>query len=117
MHLIPLGSRHPSYDVLADTRITVEGATALASAAEQAWSAALAKDAARFGEAFRLSFEAQIAMYPNMVDEEILTLASKHLDSAFGYKLSGAGGGGYFILFQETPVDGAVQVKIRRKEV
>lgn len=117
LQLIPLGSRHPGYDVLADTRISKEGAERLAQAAEDCWEAAKLQDDVAFGDAFRRSFEAQVSMYPNMVDDEIRQLASDHRRSALGYKLSGAGGGGYFILFQPEPVEGSLNIKIRRKEV
>jgi mevalonate kinase len=33
---------------------------------------------------------------------------------ALGWKLAGAGGGGYLILFSRKPIPGAMQVKIRR---
>ena len=35
--------------------------------------------------------------------------------TALGWKLSGAGGGGYLTLFSEQPITGALRVKIRRR--
>ncbi|MBS1724303.1 MAG: adenylyltransferase/cytidyltransferase family protein [Armatimonadetes bacterium] len=116
LQLLPLGSRHSGYDVLADTRVTKEGAERLAQAAEDCWAAALRRDASAFGEGFRRSFEAQVEMFPNMVDEEIRRVVEEHGPSGLGYKLSGAGGGGYFILFRRDDYPGAMRVKIRRKE-
>jgi galactokinase/mevalonate kinase-like predicted kinase len=73
------------------------------------------KDICAFGDAFRRSFEAQIAMFPNMVDKDILQTIEQYKDKALGWKLSGAGGGGYIILVSDKSVEGAMQIKIRRK--
>ena len=49
-----------------------------------------------FGRYFEQSFEAQITMFPKMVNEKIWGVISKYKNKAYGWKLSGAGGGGYF---------------------
>ena len=72
------------------------------------------KDARTVGEAFTRSFEAQISMFPNMVNTEILEQIEHYKQAALGWKISGAGGGGYLILFSETPIDKAIQIRIRR---
>jgi mevalonate kinase len=56
-------------------------------------------------------------MFPNMVDDGIMNMIEQYREVALGWKLSGAGGGGYLILVSETPIEPAVRVKIRRKEV
>jgi galactokinase/mevalonate kinase-like predicted kinase len=101
--------------VLDNTRITVDGAAGLASAAADCWNAIHKKDIKAFGDAFRRSFEAQVAMFPNMVDPGIIATIEQYKDKAWGWKLSGAGGGGYLILVSHEPVEGAMQIKIRRK--
>jgi galactokinase/mevalonate kinase-like predicted kinase len=63
----------------------------------------------------RASFEAQVAMFPNMVNERVTALIEEHRDCALGWKLSGAGGGGYLILVAEKPIPGAIQVIARRE--
>ena len=115
LFLVTLGPRTQEYDVLADTRISPEGAKALADAANGCWDAALRMDLPAFGDHFRRSFEAQIAMFPNMVDADILQMIEQYRSQALGWKLSGAGGGGYLVLVSERPVEKALQVKIRRK--
>jgi cytidyltransferase-like protein len=116
LYLVTLGPRTSDYDVLSDTKIDASGARALAEAAEGCWKAVLEKDAVAFGHQLRLSFEAQIAMFPHMVDEGILNMIEQYRKTALGWKLSGAGGGGYLILVSEVPIEPAVRVKIRRKE-
>jgi cytidyltransferase-like protein len=114
--LLPLYPRSNNYDVLTNTRITTTGAQQLSSAAESCWKAIHKQDVMAFGNAVRESFEAQISMYPNMVTEDIFESINKHKSSAFGWKLSGAGGGGYLIFVGETPIENAIQIRIRRGE-
>ena len=112
--MIPLYPRKSDFDVLADTRIDERGAKALSLAAEELWNSLMKKDARTVGEAFTRSFEAQISMFPNMVNAEILEQIEHYKQAALGWKISGAGGGGYLILFSETPIDKAIQIRIRR---
>ena len=112
--MIPLYPRKSDFDVLADTRIDERGAKALSLAAEELWNSLMKKDARTAGEAFTRSFEAQISMFPNMVNTEILEQIEHYKQAALGWKISGAGGGGYLILFSETPIDKAIQIRIRR---
>lgn len=115
LYLVTLGPRVSSYSPLDNTNITETGAKALSEATEECWNAIMKKDIHAFGEAFRHSFEAQIAMFPNMVDDDIMHTIEQYKDKAWGWKLSGAGGGGYIILVSDMPVEGAMQIKIRRK--
>ncbi len=115
LHLVTLGPRTGNYTVVSNTKVDEAGARRLAEAAEQCWEAILAKDPVQFGKHFRESFEAQIAMFPNMADESIFKAISQYKDIALGWKLSGAGGGGYLILVSGNPIPGAFQVKIRRR--
>ena len=114
-YLVPLGPRHSGYSVLSNTHITADGAHALSDAAESCWDAILSKDIARFGKSFHDSFEAQIAMFPNMVNPMVFDLINHYKDSALGWKLSGAGGGGYLILIADKPIEHALQILVRRR--
>jgi len=113
--LVPLYPRHDNYDVLSNTNINVENAKKLSEAAENAWKAIQEKDVKNFGKAFRESFDAQILMYPNMVSEDIMEVLNKYKDSVEGWKLSGAGGGGYLIFVSEKPIGNSIQIRIRRE--
>ena len=112
--MIPLFPRVESYDVLANTHITVEGAMALSNAADNLWEALKTKDLEKTGKAMSDSFEAQISMFPNMVTPEILEQLENYKPQAKGWKLSGAGGGGYIILLSDKPIENAIQIRIRR---
>ena len=114
LYLIPLGPRLPDFHVLYGTHIDVAGAKALSDAAEGCWEAILAKDIQGFGSCVRAGYEAQIAMFPNMVSASMPELIDKYRQAALGWKVSGAGGGGYLILVAEKPIEHAVRVIIRR---
>lgn len=114
LQLIPLSPRQGDFNVLSGTRISEDGARALAEAAEACWNAVSAKDASAFGAAVRSSFEAQVAMFPNMVDATVRDTIARYADIASGWKLSGAGGGGYLILVHREDLPGALRIHIRR---
>jgi cytidyltransferase-like protein len=113
--LVSLGPRFETYNVLADTTFDRERAMALSDAAEAHWRAILDRDTVRFGSAMRAGFEAQVAMFPNMINDRVATLIDEYRDHALGWKLSGAGGGGYLILVSEKPVPGSIRVTVRRE--
>ncbi|MBS1706961.1 MAG: adenylyltransferase/cytidyltransferase family protein [Armatimonadetes bacterium] len=115
LHLVPLSPRSAGFRVLDKTCENAADAMRLADAANDAWDALMAKDAAAFGDAFRRSFEAQVAMFPYMVDSFIEDAIKEHGPHSLGYKLSGAGGGGYLILVRPEPYPGALRIKIRRR--
>jgi len=112
--MIPLYPRHKNYDVLADTHIDPTNAKRLSDAAGECWKALLLKDAPAAGQAMVESFEAQIAMFPNMISPDIIAQIESYKDRVLGWKISGAGGGGYMIFFSEQPLENAIQIRIRR---
>jgi len=114
LSLVTLGPREKHFDVLEETNITREGAAALAQSADDCWRAILAKDLEAFGDAFRRSFEAQTRMFPHMLDGGIHAAIEAHRHHAHGWKVSGAGGGGYLILVTEHEIPGAMKIVIRR---
>jgi len=114
LYLVTLGPRHAEYDVLENTCIDKSGAQALSVASSECWNAIKSKDTKTFGTSMRCAFEAQIAMFPNMMNRTIKELIEKHKDIAYGWKLSGAGGGGYLILVADQPIKNAVRVIARR---
>jgi len=115
LYLIPLDPRTPSYNPLMDTHITEDGARALATATDACWEAIKNKDIEAFGHSMRDSFEAQIHMFPNMVNPEIQNLIDHYRDQTLGWKLSGAGGGGYLIFVAEQPLEHATRITLRRE--
>lgn len=112
--MIPLYPRHYDYNVLENTNINLDDVLKLSRATENCWNALLNKDAVKAGKAITDSFNAQIAMFPNMVNQDILNQIEQFKSKVLGWKMSGAGGGGYLIFFSEKTVENAIQIRIRR---
>ena len=112
--LVPLAPRDGKYDVLANTNIDAEGAKRLAQTADECWNAIINKDIDAWGKACTASFEAQVAMFPNMISDHVAKAINEYKDRVKGYKITGAGGGGYLVLINDTPIEEAIQIRIRR---
>ncbi len=112
--MIPLGPRYDGYNVLSETYITSDRAQALADAATACWQAIMNEDAVGFGTAMRCSFEAQIAMFPHMLNPTISELIETYHEQALGWKFSGAGGGGYLVLVAEQTIENGMHITARR---
>jgi len=115
IYLVMLGPREDGYDVLDDTNINEQNAKALAVSTDQCWDAIHAQDVQAFGASIKATFEAQVAMFPNMLTASAQKLIDKYKDKALGWKLSGAGGGGYLVLISDEPIENASQIYIRRE--
>ena len=69
-----------------------------------------------FSKGFSDSFNAQVTMFPKMMNDKIARVIDRYRDKALAWKLSGAGGGGYLILISEEEIPNAIRVKIRIKD-
>jgi cytidyltransferase-like protein len=115
LYLVTLGPRVGDFDVLKNTDINTPNAQALALAAEGCWTSIYARDIKKFGQHFRESFEAQVKMFPGMLTDALRQSIAAYSSRAHGWKVSGAGGGGYLILVSDTEIAGAMKIKIRRQ--
>lgn len=115
LYLVPLGPRGAEFDVLSQTVINRENAKALSDAAMNCWNAILRSDLRGFGSAFQAAFYGQVAMFPLMMNEMVAEMIEQYRNEALGWKLSGAGGGGYLILVSDHPIKDAIRIIIRRK--
>jgi galactokinase/mevalonate kinase-like predicted kinase len=114
--MVTLWPRPVDFVVLEQTNISVENVKALTDAAEMAWDGLKGKDIKIFSKGFLASFNAQVKMFPKMMNDKIAKVIDKHIDKAVAWKLSGAGGGGYLILVSEKEIPNAIRVKIRIKD-
>lgn len=93
--MIPMEPRRPGCSVVEGKDITEPKVKALAKAADDCWNAILAKDLGAFADAYRASFDAQVAMFPAMIQGCVQDYIDKFRDEVLAWKLPGAGGGGY----------------------
>lgn len=113
--MLQLFPRKQQFDVLSDTEINTENAKALSIAADNCWRALVTKDLKAWGKATTDSFNAQIKMFPHMIDPDVLPVLEQYKDKVLGWKLCGAGGGGYFVFVSEQPIDNTFKIRIRRE--
>ncbi len=115
--LVPMFPRRPGCSVVEGKDITPEKVSRLTEAAERCWHAIMARDLGGFAEAFRDSFNAQIAMFPAMMQPGVQEYIDQWSPKALAWKMLGAGGGGYLALVTDRiPDDGVIRIKIRRKD-
>lgn len=114
--LVEMFPRRPGCSVVEGKDINPEKVKALTAAADRCWDAIMARDLNRFAEAFRDSFEAQVAMFPAMMQPGVQEHIDRWKDKALAWKMLGAGGGGHLALVvDEIPAEGVIPIKIRRK--
>ena len=138
--MIPMEPRKPGCSVVEGKDITEPKVKALAKAADDCWNAIMHKDLQAFAAAYKASFEAQVAMFPGMVNpveipgqegliagkdprspsiQEYINKYSSMPD-VLAYKMPGAGGGGYLACVVEDAEkfakehNEAIQLTIRR---
>jgi cytidyltransferase-like protein len=117
LSLITLGPRHAEYNVLENTQFDRVKAKALSDAAEDCWIALQNQDIHQFGVSMKAGFEAQIAMFPNMMNPTVAELIERYSPQALGWKLSGAGGGGYLVFVSQTPIKNSSRIIVRRENI
>ncbi len=118
--MIPMEPRRDGCSVLEGKDITEAKVKALAAAADACWEAIMAMDLERFAAAYKASFEAQVAMFPAMIQGSVQAYIDRYsvMNGVLAWKMPGAGGGGYLALVCRDRASfpaGAIELKIRRK--
>lgn len=121
--MIPMEPRRPGCSVVEGKDINEVKVKNLAKAADDCWNAILAMDFAVFASAFQASFDAQVALFPAMIQGCVQSYIDQYsvLPEVHAWKMPGAGGGGYLVLVvddvksfaQQHPE--AIELTIRRK--
>lgn len=120
--LIPMDPRRPGCSVVEGKDINVDKVKALASAADDCWNAIMNMDLAGFAAAYKASFDAQVAMFPAMIQGCVQSYIDKYsvMDGVLAWKMPGAGGGGYLACVVKDVNEfcaanpEAIQLRIRR---
>ncbi len=135
--MVPMFPRRPGCSVVENKDITEEKVKNLAKAAAKCWDAIMKRNLDGFASAFKASFDAQVSMFPGMVnptivgnglnddsvDDGFLPTVQDYIDKyskmpgVLAWKMPGAGGGGYLVLVcssrQAFPEE-AIEITIRR---
>ena len=115
--IVPMFPRRDGVSVVDGKDITAEKVKALSGAADRCWNAILSKDLNAMARAYLDSFNAQLAMFPAMMQPGVSRYIDKWKNAgALAWKMCGAGGGGHLALVVEKIPEGVIPVKIRRKE-
>lgn len=114
--VVPMFPRRNGCSVVDGKDITPEKVKNLTDAADRCWNAIVARDLDVFAKAFLASFHAQTAMFPAMMQPGVQEHIDRWKDKALAWKMLGAGGGGNLLLVVDSIPDGAIPIKIRRRE-
>ena len=93
--MIPMEPRRPGCSVVEGKDITEPKVKALTKAADDCWQAILQKDLNAFAAAYKASFDAQVAMFPAMIQGCVQNYINDYKNKVLAWKMPGAGGGGY----------------------
>lgn len=98
--MVPMFPRRPGCSVVEGKCINEPNVKALAQAADDCWEAILKTDLNAFATAYRNSFNAQITLFPSMLQSGVQNYIDRYasLPDVLAWKMPGAGGGGYLAL-------------------
>lgn len=116
--LIPMFPRRPGCSVVEGKDITPAKVKALTEAADRCWNAIMDRDLSKFAASFRDSFDAQVAMFPAMMQPGVAEHIDRIRDTALAWKMLGAGGGGHLAVVLPDGAaisDYMIPIKIRRR--
>ncbi|MEN9333034.1 MAG: hypothetical protein RLY35_214 [Bacteroidota bacterium] len=114
LFLLPIGPRSEGFEVLDEVNLDPLQVKELAAAANTLWNSILEKDLSMLGQSMTASFIAQCKLFPLMTSNEAESVLLPFKEKILGYKISGAGGGGYWIVVSEVKMDSFMEIKIRR---
>ena len=120
--MVPMDPRRPGCSVVEGMDITPAKVASLAGAADRCWEAIMNMNLDAFAAAYRDSFEAQVAMFPAMIQGCVQSYIDKYgaMEDVLAWKMPGAGGGGYLAcVVRDTAAfcsehQEAIALKIRR---
>lgn len=120
--MIPMEPRKPGCSVIEGMDITKTKVETLAQAADDCWDAIMNTDLEAFAKAYNDSFNAQVAMFPAMIQGCVQEYIDKYsaMEDVLAWKMPGAGGGGYLAcVVKDTEIFSnnhpeAIKLKIRR---
>lgn len=117
--LVPMFPRRPGCSVVDGKDITPAKVKDLTEAADRCWAAIMERNLGAFASAFMDSFNAQVAMFPAMMQPGVQEHIDRWSGKVLAWKMLGAGGGGHLALVMESipEDDSVIPIKIRRRGI
>ena len=117
LFLIPIKPRQSNYNVFKNKKIEKKYIKELATWSENLWKSINEFNIEEFGLSMLNSFKSQTKIFPSMLTSEAIKKIEIIKNKSIGYKLSGAGGGGYLIVVSKYPLPDSIKIKIRRNNI
>lgn len=95
--MLPMDPRSAGCSVVEGMRLEEARVRALTDAADRCWEAIMARDLAAFASAYKASFDAQVSLFPGMIQGTVQSYIDRwsKVPGVLAWKMPGAGGGGY----------------------
>lgn len=95
--MLPMDPRPAGCSVVEGKRLKEARVRALTDAADRCWEAIMARDLAAFASAYKASFDAQVSLFPGMIQGTVPSYIDRwsKVPGVLAWKMPGAGGGGY----------------------
>lgn len=95
--MLPMDPRPAGCSVVEGKRLEEARVRALTDAADRCWEAIMARDLAAFASAYKASFDAQVSLFPGMIQGTVQSYIDRwsKVPGVLAWKMPGAGGGGY----------------------
>lgn len=115
--IVPMFPRREGCSVVEGKDINSQKVKNLTDAALRCWNAIMSKNLDEFARSYSDSFNAQVAMFPAMMQPGVQEHIDMWKDKALAWKMLGAGGGGHLALvFDKIPDNpDLIRIKIRRE--
>ena len=110
IRLIPLGRRDSSFNIFEGARYEKDSVKKLAASAELCKKAIENRDKDMLGKSVTDSLKAQTELFPETLNTKVCFEILKYTNAVLGYKLAGAGGGGYLILITDKEIGHSIKV-------
>jgi cytidyltransferase-like protein len=111
--LIPTPPKYDGYDVMKNININKDLVHALSTAVEGCWASMLEMDAKKLGKYVTDSFHAQVAMFPNMMNQTVQEEMEKHNNRIYGMNITGSGG--FICAITPEPIENEIRIRIRNE--
>lgn len=118
IYLIYTHTREEYFNVYENSKFDFDNIKRLSDVSKCCFQSIIDKDLELFGNCVTDGYISQIKMFPSMISKKsdyvYNELVKKYGKSIKGRKLTGAGGGGYWIVISEIPIKEGLSIKVRR---